>query len=910
MKRCISFIKKHPKTVLVFLVLVTALIVYHQYIFNNYVFLFTDCGSDTTEQYIMEYNSIVNHIRGGNFSLWDFTNGFGTSMFKLELFNPMLWLLYLAGILFGPQVMPGLLIYLFIFTMVLAALAAWYFLGCFSFSNRSRLLAAYIYAFNGFLTVWGQHYQFGMIIVYLPLLLGLTEKALQKRKFSPAVAVCTGCMVLCTYYRSYMSLILVGCYVILRTWMLQRSGIKAWFKTVFCQVGALLLGIGIGMVNLLPAYSMVYSVSARMDNSMSLLERCAFYFRPWESAYYQTLGKRFFSSNLEGTSLYSGYTNYYEAPSLFFSGLFIILFVQFLILLPRLRTTRRNKLILVLSTAGGVFSIVIMFGSMVFNAFAYPFARHTFLFMPLFALLTAFMMEQVLQYRSFSLAGALISAVLMLLVYGSAAANAETFTSTLNPVLLCLTGLFMIVCLLVLSRSQSVQWKKLGYLALTGAIMLNLASDTYVTVAGRGSIRKGTYYFEGLYGSDIQTVKAWLSENDSDFYRMEKDFAFGSKCMDSLGQYYRGISTYNSTTNKNLLEFTEKLLPQLEYFDTSHYSYQLIEDDDGFATLFGIKYLLTRVSEPPADNYTLIGQFGSLYLYQNTDYHSFAGFYTEAVTETEYEAVASEKMLDTEELLTQCVILSDDEADPSGAFSIDSCAMKPTQEIRIDPEALSDGILAEGDGSYSWTEGSICLPFTDTSLQADSTHKITATFQLSIDCPFLDVEIRTAENRNPYPATVQNYQPVTISLDIPAGSTGLYLTTNSPGLQARISGLQFYVSEDTEYDSSAADIVVPETDSDSKVLCNVQANTSGYLFLPIPYQDGWTASIDGEQTEILRADYGFSAIRLDEGSHTVIFRYHQPLLKESLIISGISAGIVLIILLYGCRKKRLQKKTL
>ena len=97
MHKLIGFAKKHPKILLSVLVLLTACVVYHQYIFGNYVFLFSDIGSDTTEQYIMYYNSIVNHIRNGNFSLWDFTNGFGTSMYQLNLFNPTLWLIYLPA---------------------------------------------------------------------------------------------------------------------------------------------------------------------------------------------------------------------------------------------------------------------------------------------------------------------------------------------------------------------------------------------------------------------------------------------------------------------------------------------------------------------------------------------------------------------------------------------------------------------------------------------------------------------------------------------------------------------------------------------------------------------------------------------------------------------------------------------
>ncbi len=63
--------------------------------------MFSDVGGDTLEQYTMHYATIVN-LREGNFSLWDFNNGFGTSMFNLNLFDPSLMVLYALGVILGP----------------------------------------------------------------------------------------------------------------------------------------------------------------------------------------------------------------------------------------------------------------------------------------------------------------------------------------------------------------------------------------------------------------------------------------------------------------------------------------------------------------------------------------------------------------------------------------------------------------------------------------------------------------------------------------------------------------------------------------------------------------------------------------------------------------------------------------
>ena len=80
---------------------VSCLFIFRSYLFGDSVLVFDDVGGDTWQQYTMHYASIVNHLRAGNFSLWDFTNGMGTNMFSLSLFDPSLILLYLIGVVLG-----------------------------------------------------------------------------------------------------------------------------------------------------------------------------------------------------------------------------------------------------------------------------------------------------------------------------------------------------------------------------------------------------------------------------------------------------------------------------------------------------------------------------------------------------------------------------------------------------------------------------------------------------------------------------------------------------------------------------------------------------------------------------------------------------------------------------------------
>ena len=334
----------------------------------------------------------------------------------------------------------------------------------------------------------------------------LIEKSLQKKRISVATAFCTALMVMCTYYLSYMVLIVTAFYLFLRILLLQKQGLRAFLSTFCRQCALLLLGVGMGMINLLPSYALVYNVSSRMSSGQSLIERCLASFSTYPADYYNTLLHKLLSGNLQGigslSAPYQGYSNYYEAPNLFFSSLFLILFIQFLFAFPKIKASFREKTVQFIAVAAGLFSVLIMFGSLVFNAFSYPFSRHTFLLMPFFALLVAYMLDYVLKFKKFSLTGGVIASLIFTAVYLTSARNASTLTFFCNAMILCITALGMIFLLIFLARSKTRRIQTITFTLLILAVGLNVASDTYTTVAGRGTIERGSDYFENLYGND------------------------------------------------------------------------------------------------------------------------------------------------------------------------------------------------------------------------------------------------------------------------------------------------------------------------------------------------------------------------------------------------------------------------
>lgn len=897
--------EKYPRLFLTLGLLVSACLVYYQYVFGNSIFIFNDIGADTQQQYIMQYNAIVNHIRDGNFSAWDFTNGFGTSMLQMNLFDPSLMLLYLAGVVFGPAVMPYLLIYIHIGKIILAGLMCYQFLSCFSFSTGSRLLASYVYAFNGFLIVWGQHYQFSMIMVYLPLFLFLLEKALRRDRFSPSVPLLTTCIIIYSYYTGYMTMITGGIYLIMRLFFMENLAWKTRFKRFFINCASMLLGICMGLFSLLPAFALVNNVSSRLDSNMGIFQRILSSIAPYPLEYYVTLILRFFSSNLEGignTDIYMpyrGYTNYYEAPNVFFSVLFVVLAVQYIFYLFHTKESLRQKVTqwsLVFLTAA---ALLLMAGSLIFNGFSYPFSRHTFVLMPLFALLIAKMTDVIFTEKFFHIPGALItgvcSSILYVLCYKRVALTPSV---KLNILILWGSVLLMLLLLFLVSRRKTLfgMTPSILFVLLASVTAFSVISDSHITARGRSSVSKGDAdYFDYLYNSDMESLLNYVKSTDPDFYRLEKTYARASYSMESCAQDYRGIGTYNSTMNKNLIEFTEKIIPNMNLFNFSRTTYRHIAHDDVFATLFGIKYLVSEDGNYSSDAYQLVKQFGSLYLYQNQYAASVGRLYTQTVDQATYEAFAPS--IDSSGLLAQTAI-----TEAPGPLSVPTDYLSAFTKrslpdyVSYDSPELS-AFLNPDTKAISWITD-VNIPLKPELSEQNA--PVTMNFNIYSDLPpaitFITNNGRT--DTSSFELTRLAYSEdsnYAVSLTIPADTKYLHCITRYQDVAFTLSGVSFTSQSSAGSLSKDPGIVVNNTTNDSKLTGSIAAEKDSLAFFAIPYETGWQAAVDGEPVELIRTDYGFSGFYVTAGNHTFTLTYTAPLLKEGILLSGVSFLVFLSI---------------
>ena len=85
------------------------------------------------------------------------------------------------------------------------------------------------------------------------------------------------------------------------------------------------------------------------------------------------------------------------------------------------------------------------------------------------------------------------------------------------------------------------------------------------------------------------------------------------------------------------------------------------------------------------------------------------------------------------------------------------------------------------------------------------------------------------------------------------------------------------------------------------VVLRVDADVPGFAVLTDQFAPGWTATVDGEPAEVLRANHAFRAVRVPAGRSTVRFVYRPDALYRGAAVSG-AALLALVLLSLRARR--------
>lgn len=893
------------KIILFFLISISVLIIFGKVIIDGNTIIYTDIGSDTLNGYYPAYNYLVNHLKDLDFSSWTFQHGLGidTLNFSPFIFDPFSLFVVIGGVVFGNGMIPLLIFVSYIFRIFACAFLCYKYLGFFSVSEKSKVIASYIYGFNGFLILWGQHYHFGTFCFWGILMLVFIEKILKsdKIKINIGFVVVTVLTISFYIYCAYMLLLFSGIYIIFRILNnIEEIKFKKSIKKFLSFVISTVIGICLSAMTFLPQAFSLLKVSNRLDSSIGILEKLKIYFFQWpnKNGIYEYF-ERMLSNNLRGIGdTYSGSSNYYEVPQLFFSIFFIILLVQYVVNLnkkhlTKIQVTLRYCAILLVGLL--IFNPML---SMVLNGFAYPMGRYTYILMPLFALLTAVTLDDIIFKKLNNLYALVASVILVAFVLGFNKIPAGQVKEILSLEILDCFLLIFFSAIIIKNNFNCKKKSKSIYLFLLSSFLLNIVADSFLTINVRSFLPNDSKVVSEVYGN-TNTFKAieYIKKNDSGFYRIDKTYFDNNSYSDSLIQEYFGVSTYNSTMNKYLKDFNNNFMNRnYTQIKDQKLAFLFSPYDLSQYTLLGVKYILSKDLPQNMEHFELLNQFGDIYILKNKNVENSLAFYHDLIFRKDFDNLTYAQKVD---IFSKALVV-EDKYQYLRTKQIDDIYNKLNlKDITSNTTKLLNGSSITQALEVSNSEQII--------LFENLKDKENVYFQFDIlpsEDGQLFIQIDTGDGylqKYLYQETLISGSMKSIKYLLPLEAKSIKISSN----------LNLYTINDFKVIESEHPLIpkaknaeLNYLDKEDKLIGKISADEEGYLFIPIVYQDGWKAKVDGVTAEIIRADAGFMALEVSSGEHTFELHYTSPYFKIGMIIS-ICTFVLLVI--YGISKKYMER---
>ena len=95
----------------------------------------------------------------------------------------------------------------------------------------------------------------------------------------------------------------------------------------------------------------------------------------------------------------------------------------------------------------------------------------------------------------------------------------------------------------------------------------------------------------------------------------------------------------------------------------------------------------------------------------------------------------------------------------------------------------------------------------------------------------------------------------------------------------------------------------------NEVRGTISVDKEKMLCVTLPYSTGWSAYVDGVETEVFQADTMFMAILVPEGNHEIRFAYCTPYLRAGAVLSILGIGSIVVMIVRQKRKEKGQNES-
>ncbi len=673
------------------------LIVYRGFLFGHISYVYNDIGSDTIQQYLPYYIGIIDSIEDGTFSFWDASFGLGSSRYLSQswFFDPFNILLIPLGLIFGQSVLPLLLVIIQIIRIFLCAFLFRWYISLFCKIPLIRIFGSVLFAFNGFMILWGEHYWFGNASLSVMLILIPVELLLRKRSI-PHFVFLAAMVFLNTFvsvYLACMTFIFGTIYTVFRTLYISKS-IKELFGILLPIVAAVLIGLVLSGFILVPTASLLLFDSTRITgtgkSAIGQIANATVTFLPVDQSILSL--SRIFSSNCFVTGLeVPPFSNYYEIVQIGTSVGTLVLSLQFVFaMIVNKTTSQKNKVLIIVATILILSYFVTTFFPTLFNLGATASNRSSYCIIPVLIASMCLGLERVILPRKTSIITLLLSLVISLGILFFSYVHA-TEKAHLVCILLCLALLVFSGLLLAYQKSGNK-----GLFALALAVLVaSVYFDSYVSTNLRqpfDSSQTPTSEEQSI-DADTEAALEYLQLNDSGLYRIEKTYYDWTWYNDSLTQNYDGVAVYNGGMAGKLVDFYSFFWPKAKGVSTYYQTPRSDLNQPELFSILGVKYILSK------DELTYtwceeIARFGSVTIYKNKSFAGFGSLFNHVISQSSFEKDPS---FDIQDTLEELLVVPDDIASDLSSSRDTSSAISPSFSDNLGNISLEK----RDDGNYT-----------------------------------------------------------------------------------------------------------------------------------------------------------------------------------------------------------------
>ena len=419
----------------------------------------------------------------------------------------------------------------------------------------------------------------------------------------------------------------------------------------------------------------------------------------------------------------------------------------------------------------------------------------------------------------------------------------DTYQYDFRVIYLSLIFIILYVILTVAARKK----KTTGYICLLLIFVTSISEAAInMDLTGLSKTDRSSYLSDN---STLSSLVETAQESDTSFWRMEKIRGSRTK-NDGAWSHYPSISVFSSTSSSGVTELFQAL-----GLESSMNEYNYAGSTELTNALFDVKYLLSSEEIP---EYSLIQKVtleNGYYLYRNTQVLP-VGFMVPSDLDTSWSTSSSANAIQTQNNFAKLAAGVDDLFASLGSYPTDS-------KVTVTIEKAGHLYFVVGSDKVS----SVTLSYDDTG------------------------KTRTADD-------LKNGNKIVDAGYVEAGTTVSISASQSMQLTAWLMDPDKLTQTVSMLQTESLNV---SSHTSTSIRGTITVSQAGTFLLTIPYDGGWTLTVDGQETDVSAWKDAFLSIPLSAGTHQIELTFRPKYLTAGILISIIS--IFLIAFLYILRRR-------